>query len=194
MSHLLAIIATKICFVLSLIMPEACSISPQWIIPIIDQLPTTGEEIVEQKIPLYPLSRLPDTQDVTIFRLTVPMHVKGYRIQLVRHSVDGTPSREGYDIPVFPADVYLVRLPDGTIKTFLARSPHSGAPLEFDRDLNRFKADWDGSEFELDGTWHSGPSSRNLDEFPVFVEGNMIWISNSIEYGEEYEGASHDGC
>ena len=86
---------------------------------------------------------------------------------------------------IFPADIYISVLSDSERpKVFLGRSPQSGCPIEWKIESKIYKAYCDGSEFKLDGTYISGPSSRNLDELPVLIRDGMIWITNTVILGD----------
>lgn len=43
----------------------------------------------------------------------------------------------------------------------------------------RFEDPCTGAKFAPDGAWLAGPTSRNLDRFPVKVEDGQIWVNTS---------------
>lgn len=136
-----------------------------------------------QRIPIYPTQLIGGKQGVVV-RLAVPITTPGEALTLIEFR---SPTDYGYvtrNEQIFPTDIYIAVLPEVALpKVFLARSPQSGCLVEWQPEIERFKADCDGSEFGVDGAYLSGPAARSLDEFPVTVDAGMIWITNTITLG-----------
>lgn len=134
-------------------------------------------------IPIYPTQLIAGKQGV-IVQLAVPITTPGDALTLIEFR---SPTDYGYVTraeQIFPTDIYIAVLPEvGLPKVFLARSPQSGCLVEWQPEVDRFKANCDGSEFGVDGAYLSGPAARNLDEFPVTVDAGMLWITNTVTLG-----------
>lgn len=145
--------------------------------------PVSLEDHVIRSIPIYPVNDLKMFEGQAI-QLTVPISTTGYTIVLIEYRTPEDTSYITSTENIFPTDVYISVLPGVEIpKVFLGRSPQSGCPIEWRWDSRIYKAYCDGSEFKIDGTYISGPSPRNLDEFPVSIQGGMIWITNTVIVG-----------
>jgi Rieske Fe-S protein len=70
------------------------------------------------------------------------------------------------------------------VQVFLARAPKSGCILFWVKEKQRLEEECIGTKYARDGKWLDGPPARALDELPVRIQGDMIWVSNQIIYGE----------
>ena len=145
------------------------------------------DQPVITSVPIYPIDHFKKYALAgQAYWLTVPVATIGHPLMLNHYKI---PIEASSSITrtedIFPTDVYIAVLPGVELpKVFLARSPHSGCPLEWRSDSKIYKAYCDGSEFKLDGTYLSGPSPRNLDEFSVSIREGMIWITNTVTLGK----------
>jgi len=144
---------------------------------------TSLNKQVIMSVPIYPVDRIKGSEGQAI-QLTVPISTTGHALTLIQYRTSEEASYITSTESIFPTDIYISVLPASKLpKVFLARSPQSGCPVKWQAEPEIYKAYCDGSEFKLDGTYISGPSSRNLDEFPVSIREGMIWITNTIRLG-----------
>ncbi len=149
--------------------------------------PTTSRPFI-QAVPIFPVNRLEDLRD-GVFQLTVPLSTTGYPLTLIQYQTPGSATDITSTETIFPTDVYIAVQPGSAVpKVFLGRSPQSGCPVKWRWTTKIFKTYCDGSEFRLDGSYLSGPSPRNLDEFPVSIREGMIWITNTVTLGRPSVG------
>ena len=77
---------------------------------------------------------------------------------------------------------HLVKLPDGTFKALYAVSPHLGCDvvwreqLEFNDEVGAFRDVCYGSTWDRYGGRLFGPTPRNMDEFPVEIKGDKVYV------------------
>lgn len=141
------------------------------------------ERSTVQSISIYPINWL-EQWEGDVLQLTVPIATTGHPLTLARFKTPEDYSYITLDDNIFPTDVYVAILPDSALpKVFLARSPQSGCPIEWRGEAKRFKTYCDGSEFQIDGSYISGPAPRNMDEFPTLIQEGMLWITNTVKLG-----------
>lgn len=88
----------------------------------------------------------------------------------------------------------VVRNAGGDFTVFLARSTRQEeailAPrtcvVNWDDSLSKFLELCGGSQWNLDGTYYSGPAPRNLDRFPAHIENQKLYIDLKL-----IKGAAH---
>lgn len=122
-----------------------------------------------------------------VVRRSLPIHLHHERFQLHSFGEDGAMQPGTYDEVLFPVDVYvLYDPPAGTARAYLARSPYGGCLLNYVAEKKAFEDPCYGSRFDLAGAYQSGPSRRDLDQLPVEVRDQMIWVKNELVYGKEH--------
>lgn len=89
----------------------------------------------------------------------------------------GTGSNDG------PYGIWLVRLEDGEVLALFSRDRHLGQSVErftwpAGLDDPTFGSR-NGGAFSLDGRSLNGPAARDLDRFPVSVEGGLVRIDTT---------------
>ncbi|MCB0139461.1 MAG: Rieske (2Fe-2S) protein [Caldilineaceae bacterium] len=141
----------------------------------------TSAQVLHHEIPAVPMAMLDRWQNRGRFRLPLAIHDE--KLSIVGYSEDGDPALQMYDAATFPTDVWIV-YKDEQLRAFLARSPHGGCLIFWDEDRAYFHDPCYGSKFTENGEYIEGPSTRNLDELPARIEGEMIWVSNDIIYGK----------
>ncbi len=79
--------------------------------------------------------------------------------------------------------INIARLADGTVLAFVGRDPRNGCALPW-RPLFRFeqREGWfrdpcHGSTYDIEGRRVFGPSFRDLDQFPVRVDGGRVRVN-----------------
>ncbi|UCH60812.1 MAG: Rieske (2Fe-2S) protein [Anaerolineales bacterium] len=122
-----------------------------------------------------------------VVRRSLPIHLHVERFQLDSFGADGTLQPATYDEVLFPVDVYVVYDPaTQAVRAFLARSPHGGCLLNYVAERSAFEDPCYGSRFDLDGAYQAGPSPRDLDQLPVELREQLIWVKNELVYGKEH--------
>lgn len=173
MSKIKIIISTVCCI---LVLTSGCSSTSE-------HSSSSNKQFIKS-IPVYPANRLAESEGNSI-QLTVPISITSYNLTLIEYRTPEEASYITLTEDIFPADIYISVLSDSERpKVFLGRAPQSGCPIEWKFESKIYKAYCDGSEFKLDGTYISGPSSRNLDELPVLIRDGMIWITNTVILGD----------
>jgi nitrite reductase/ring-hydroxylating ferredoxin subunit len=90
--------------------------------------------------------------------------------------------------------VILVRY-QGVIHAFDRECPHRGTAVEWQGDRGRFYCPKHKSTFQPEGTLIQGKAERNLDRYPVRIEGAEIVVDTaaairSDRAGEAWRGAA----
>lgn len=87
--------------------------------------------------------------------------------------------------------VHVVRLDDGSFRALSAVSPHLGEVLPWlpdfvwDGEFGWFRDLCHGETFRMDGTRIFGPSPRDMDWYPVSIEGGQVLV----DLGDLQQGA-----
>ena len=134
-------------------------------------------------VPLVPLDLVRQAGGVIWWR--APLRIHDTQLPLVEYDRNGNASSRIVDDILFPTDVLIV-LAEQTeeVRVFLRRSPHGGCLLLYRQDRARFEDPCYGSLFDLAGQYIDGPSRRHLDELPATIQGEMIWVTPEIVYGQ----------
>ena len=133
--------------------------------------------------PAVPVDWVTELGGVVFVSLPIPVHHA--RFQLAYYDESGERRWAISDVELFPTDVFVVYDSDHqTARVFLARSPHMGCLLKWSGEAGRFEDPCTGSHFSMDGSYESGPAPRSLDELPVEVRDQMIWVRNELVYGQ----------
>jgi len=123
----------------------------------------------------------------SVVRRSLPIHVRHERFRLDSFGADGTLQFTTYDAVLFPVEVFVVYDPaTQSARAFLANSPHMGCLLNYVADTSTFEDPCYGSRFDLEGGYQFGPSPRDLDQLPVELREQMIWVKNELVYGKEH--------
>lgn len=98
----------------------------------------------------------------------------------------------GKPVEYAPGQFFLVKKPDGSFVALLARGTHQGCNVPWREDFvfydpktGQNKAGWfrepfdekcHGSTWDAYGVRVFGPAPRNLDEFPVEIKGDKVYV------------------
>jgi Rieske Fe-S protein len=98
----------------------------------------------------------------------------------------------GKPVEYAPGQFYLVKKPDGSFVALWAKGTHQGCNVPWDEGFvfgdpktGESKAGWfrepfdercHGSTWDAYGVRVFGPAPRNLDQFPVEVKGNQVYV------------------
>lgn len=91
--------------------------------------------------------------------------------------------------------INIARLADGTVLAFVGRDPRNGCTLpwrptfRFEQREGWFRDPCHGSTYDVEGRRVFGPSSRDLDRFPVRVDGGRVLVN----IDEATKGRNHTG-
>ncbi len=118
-------------------------------------------------------------------RLAAPLHTFDARYSYSEPTEDGSFTVKTTEETLFPTMVWVVSDPaSGTPAVLLARSPHWGCLIEWDRDQQYFYDPCGGSRFDRSGRWTFGPSPRGMDHLQAEVRDDFLWVTNQITYGD----------
>lgn len=137
-------------------------------------------------IPLRPIEDLIAYEDM--IRLQAPMAVRDSMYSQAGYDASGEMIFLEFDREVFPTDVmvYFTEEMDEPL-VFLARAPHSRCILTWNIDGDGLLRDpCFGSVYTAEGKYISGPSPRDLDVIPSYVQDGVLWVEPRIIYGETH--------
>lgn len=88
------------------------------------------------------------------------------------------PFNMGYDGQGYGLGMWLVKSPDGEVRTFFSRDTHSGSQTQIATWEGRdgFRALGTGSFYAFDGSRLFGPAPRTLDEFDTRIADAFVEI------------------
>ena len=84
------------------------------------------------------------------------------------------------------AQVILVRVGQSVYAMALA-CPHQNAAVKWIESDHRFQCTKHDSRYTPDGTYTSGRATRNLDRFPVRLEGNTVVVATDRVYRSDQD-------
>ncbi len=89
--------------------------------------------------------------------------------------------------------VILVRY-QGAIHAFDRECPHRGTSVEWQRDRGRFYCPKHKSTFQPEGTLIQGKAERNLDRYPVRIEGAEVVVDTATAIRSDRQGDAWRGA
>jgi Rieske Fe-S protein len=87
------------------------------------------------------------------------------------------------------AQVILVRVGHSVYAMALA-CPHQNAAVKWIEKDHRFQCTKHDSRYTPDGAYTSGRATRNLDRFPIRVEGNTVVVATDSVYRSDRDQAA----
>ncbi|MBP3191376.1 ubiquinol-cytochrome c reductase iron-sulfur subunit [Natronogracilivirga saccharolytica] len=109
-----------------------------------------------------------DTDAVTIENGTVVLDISDETLESLQN--------EGGFLRVATAGLLVVNVDGDLIRAFSDVCPHDGCRDEWEYDNQHFTCNCHGSRFENDGTVVQGPANRDLTEYDVSRDGDMVTI------------------
>ena len=149
---------------------------------------TAAKAVKKEEIPVYPIKILKRYKEGAI-SLLIPLHLHDERLRILSYNADGSLSRHTLDDITFPVQIWVI-YNEPAVQVFLARAPGGACILQWHKAEQQFYDGCLGTDFSRTGQYLDGPPDRDLDELPVRIEGDMIWVSNQIIYGEPPEKQS----
>jgi hypothetical protein len=144
--------------------------------------------VKKEEIPVYPLKILKQYDKGVFYKegaisILIPLHLDDKQLRILRYNADGLLSQQAFDDITFPVQIWMI-YNEPNVQVFLVRAPDSACPLQWHKEDEQFYDGCLGTKYARDGQYLDGPPTRALDELPVRIQGDMIWVSNQIIYGE----------
>jgi len=141
-----------------------------------------AEAVKKEEIPIFPIEILKRYSDDAA-SIVIPLHLHDQQLHMLSYHTDGSSSIRTFDDITFPVQIWMI-YNEPNVQVFLARAPKSGCTLQWHKSEQRFEEICLGTKYARDGQYLDGPPARALDELPVRIQDNIIWVSNQIIYGE----------
>lgn len=144
-------------------------------------------------------SSVPTAYDLGAIERFAPESVTSYLVYEREGNLQPVASDfSGVDLAALPDNAVLfhvVRLDDGGVRALYAKDPHLGCwvpwrpDFEFEGRRGWFRNPCHGETYDITGRRIPGPSPRDLDRFPVRVEGGRVIVR--VVFDELIPGESH---
>ncbi len=118
-----------------------------------------------------------DAADLTQLKVRVPEEVTYQRIR-----------KNGWKLITEKSTAWVVKLSDNEVVAYSPSCTHLGCAYHFDSGKNEFVCPCHTTNFSIDGKVLGGPAPRDLDRFPVKMQGDRLLIG-SIEPMKQGKGA-----
>lgn len=107
------------------------------------------------------------------------------KFYVVRVDAAVAPTENG----LVPTNDNVVGLADVGLMAVYQVCTHLGCLIPFQQAENRFICPCHGSTFQRNSNYVLGPAPRNLDQFPITIEGGSIFVDT----GKKKTGVTHSG-